>query len=86
MAIVGCLSSVQGEWQLSRATEPARNRNADEIAADERTQGILLRRTGKDRVNVLAVEGSARLPIASVLRQTQNRDREGAAKIATSQK
>ena len=95
VAIIGCFSHAGDEWQLSRAVEPMRTRNADEITADERTRaaavplgtqefqlsnldelppafrpetlnghkveakGVLLRRPGKDRLNVLALENAS---------------------------
>lgn len=95
VAIIGCFSRANDDWGVSRATEPVRTRNADEITADERTRaaalplgtlefqlsnldelppsfkpealsghrveakGVLLRRPGRDRVNVLAVESVA---------------------------
>jgi S-disulfanyl-L-cysteine oxidoreductase SoxD len=95
VAVIGCFSRANDEWEVSRATQPVRTRNADEISAEERTRaatlplgalefqlsnldelpagfkpealnghkveakGVLLRRTGKDRINVLTLEGVA---------------------------
>ena len=42
VAVIGCFSGAKDEFYLSRATDPLRTRNAEEITAEERTRAAAL--------------------------------------------